>query len=171
MPWGSTTTIARQAERHRSLPALASTLLLALALVLTACSTDGAESSGERNTESTKLFSIIDTELGPAIGDDKGFALYIFDGDGDTPNASTCFDNCARVFPPLERSDLPVGEGTSQDLLRIFSRGDGSGDQLAYNGWPLYRFSGDNLPGETEGLGSAGRWWLINGTGERLVRN
>ena len=37
---------------------------------------------------------------------------------------------------------------------------DGS-TQVAYNGTPLYYFSGDIAPGQINGQGAGGVWWIV----------
>jgi predicted lipoprotein with Yx(FWY)xxD motif len=48
---------------------------------------------------------------------------------------------------------------------------DGS-KQVAYEGHPLYYFSGDSAPGQTSGQGSdsfGARWWLVASSGAAIT--
>jgi len=95
--------------------------------------------------EATVSLSMFTSEFGPAIADDQGFTLYGYDDDGD--GISNCIANCATIFPPLPASALAAGDGVSGSLIGSMDRVDDLGAQLTYAGRPLYRFSGDNLPG------------------------
>lgn len=89
----------------------------------------------------------------------SGAALYVFDKDsttGGTPGAPTCYDQCAKFWPPfLAGADAkPNGDWT------IAKRKDGS-SQWAYKGRPLYTFSRDQAPGKIEGDGFNGNTWHL----------
>lgn len=89
-----------------------------------------------------------------------GYSLYTFDDD-DTPGESACNGECAENWPPLV---LPAGMSASggtgvTGTFSTITRGDGS-LQVTYNDAPLYFYSGDNEPGETEGDGLGGVWHL-----------
>ncbi len=43
--------------------------------------------------------------------------------------------------------------------LTTFARADGS-QQVAYNGEPLYYFTGDTAPGDANGEGVGGVWFI-----------
>jgi predicted lipoprotein with Yx(FWY)xxD motif len=38
---------------------------------------------------------------------------------------------------------------------------DTNGNQVEYNGHPLYTFSGDTAPGQANGEGVAGMWYVV----------
>ena len=48
-------------------------------------------------------------------------------------------------------------------------RPDGT-HQLKAGKWPLYRFAGDSEPGDTNGQGSGGVWFVVDGLGG-LIKN
>jgi predicted lipoprotein with Yx(FWY)xxD motif len=96
---------------------------------------------------------------GSYLVDPAGLSLYIFDN--DEPNVSNCSGGCAGAWPALALADeqAPVGaEGVTGELT-AFERPDGI-FQVAYNGQPLYYFSGDSAPGDTTGDGVNGVWHL-----------
>ncbi len=89
----------------------------------------------------------------------KGLTLYTFAN--DTEGMSTCTGNCATTWPPLL---VEEGEPTaSMDVtgsLGVYERMEDGGRQLTYNGMPLYYFSGDSKPGDTNGQGLGNVWFV-----------
>jgi len=84
--------------------------------------------------------------------------LYYFTADSATQSA--CSGNCAQMWPPL----LSTGSGgpTSSTSLagKLSVQMDANGNQVEYNGHPLYTFSGDTAPGQTNGEGLFGMWFV-----------
>lgn len=80
-------------------------------------------------------------------------SLYTYDK--DPAGVSKCIDECAVDWrPALLDAGTRLGENYS--LLR---RVDGT-MQAAFRGKPLYLFSGDKTPGDTNGDGVDGVWHL-----------
>lgn len=75
------------------------------------------------------------------------------------------------TWPPVlaEGGATPAVEGVDADLVATVTRSDGS-SQVTLNGWPLYRFSGDTAPGETNGEGVGGTWHAIGVDGKPVVK-
>jgi len=97
--------------------------------------------------------------LGQIITDAKGMALYRFTR--DEPNVSKCYDQCAQNWPPLLLSSGdPVAPASPQGELGIATRTDG-GRQVTYNSMPLYYYVGDKQPGDTNGQGLNGVWFVV----------
>jgi predicted lipoprotein with Yx(FWY)xxD motif len=97
-------------------------------------------------------------------------ALYVFMDDTPNSGSSSCNDECATEWPPLTIADgeTPMaGEGVDESLLSTITRADGT-TQVTYNGWPLYLFHGDTLPGDTLGAGEGDNWFLISADGEPI---
>ncbi len=104
--------------------------------------------------------------FGPILSDGDGNTLYMYAPDG--PDAATCTGGCAGAWPPYLFDGTPsVGEGLNGDLFTTVP-GDG-GTQLAYNGHPLYHFSGDSAPGDTNGQGSGGVWFILDADGNQIT--
>ena len=40
---------------------------------------------------------------------------------------------------------------------------------MTLNGWPLYYFSGDAAPGDTNGQGVQGIWWVLAPDGTKIT--
>jgi hypothetical protein len=46
-------------------------------------------------------------------------------------------------------------------------RSDGS-SQVTYGGWPLYYYSGDAAPGDVNGQGVNGVWYVVSPDGDEI---
>ncbi len=90
--------------------------------------------------------------------DAQGKTLYYFTADSATQSA--CSGACAQMWPLL----LFTGSGgpTSSTSLagKLSIQTDANGSQVEYNGHPLYIFSGDTAPGQTNGEGLFGMWFV-----------
>jgi len=98
------------------------------------------------------------SRLGTILTDGRGETLYYdaLDGEG----RSVCTGQCAaswRPLAPMASAGL-TGTGLSGKLGTI-TRPDG-GIQVTYNDRPLYTFVGDGKPGDTNGQGVAGVWFV-----------
>jgi predicted lipoprotein with Yx(FWY)xxD motif len=101
---------------------------------------------------------------GDQLVDAEGRSLYMFSLDDE--RTSTCEGACAGAWPPL-LGDPVAGAGVDQALLGNAERSDGS-IQVTYAGHPLYLYSGDAAPGETNGHGFNDVWFLVSPSGEAL---
>jgi predicted lipoprotein with Yx(FWY)xxD motif len=99
-----------------------------------------------------------------------GKILYLFKKDSGT--TSSCFGACAASWPPLRARGTPtVGSGAKASLVATTMRSDGKA-QVTYNGHPLYRFSGDEKAGDTNGEGVnafGGNWYVVDPSGNQIV--
>jgi predicted lipoprotein with Yx(FWY)xxD motif len=99
--------------------------------------------------------------------DEKGMTLYLFTK--DTPNTSTCYDQCAAAWPPLLTNGTPVGGlGVTASLLGTTTRKDGK-TQVTYKGSPLYYFAKDQKPGDIMGQGVGGVWFVLSPRGSGMT--
>ena len=106
------------------------------------------------------------TKLGPILVNGQGRTLYLFLK--DRHGKSTCYGGCARVWPPALASGAPrVGPGVAAEKLTTTRRTDHK-RQLVYNGHPLYAMSADTRPGELEGQGFLGTWFVVSPAGRRI---
>ena len=81
---------------------------------------------------------------------------------GDERNKSNCAEDCAKTWPPLlTAGDALAGEGVTIQVLKSITRDYGS-NQVAYNGWPLYYFAGDEAPGDAKGQNTGGVWFVVS---------
>jgi predicted lipoprotein with Yx(FWY)xxD motif len=107
--------------------------------------------------------------LGTILVDSKGRTLYMFQKDSGTK--SSCFGACASAWPPLRASGKPtVGSGANASMVGTTPRSDGK-PQVTYNGHPVYLFSGDKSPGDTNGEGVSafgGSWFALSPAGNQV---
>ena len=112
-------------------------------------------------------------DLGRIIDDSQRRTVYLFQKDVGTK--SSCTGGCAAAWPPLRTAGKPViGGGLTVSKIGTTIRSDGK-PQITYNGHPLYLYSGDQNPGDTNGQGltAFGAAWfalspagnMVSGTG------
>jgi predicted lipoprotein with Yx(FWY)xxD motif len=99
--------------------------------------------------------------LGTVLVDANGMTLYALTKDsGGMP---TCTGGCASAWPPAKANGTPtVGPGVTATLTVVMGP---NGDQLKAGTWPLYRFAGDSKPGEANGQGTGGVWYVVGADG------
>jgi predicted lipoprotein with Yx(FWY)xxD motif len=121
--------------------------------------TGSTSGSGSKATVSAKNAG----SLGMVLVDSRGFTLYHLTG--ESKSKITCTDQCVAAWPPLEASGTPSGGAGATGTLTTIMRPDGK-SQVAYDGLPLYTFSGDTAPGQTNGQGIQGAWFAVTPAGE-----
>jgi predicted lipoprotein with Yx(FWY)xxD motif len=105
---------------------------------------------------------ISSSDLGEILVTGTGHTLYLFTPDNQ--GEPTCDDlGCADSWRPLVGTAL-AGEGARDSLRGVTIRTDGT-PQASYNGWPLYFHNSDLSPGDHNGQGQDGLWWVINASG------
>ncbi len=79
----------------------------------------------------------------------------------DMPPTTVCSGGCASAWPPLLVSGSNVPTSTTSLSGKLSVQADANGNQVEYNGHPLYTFSGDTSPGQTTSEGFAGIWHVV----------
>ena len=103
------------------------------------------------------IVGVASTDLGDVLVDADGLTLYGFTPDvGAVP---TCFDACAQAWPPIVIDSAELPAGLDPAVFSVVER-PGEGFQLAAGEWPLYLFAGDAAPGDVNGQGSGGNWFV-----------
>ncbi|WP_424892814.1 hypothetical protein [Streptomyces sp. XH2] len=106
--------------------------------------------------------------LDPVVVNGAGFTLYRFDKDSANPSKSTCNGACATTWPPVLVA--PGGkvflDGVDKAKVGVVKRDDGT-RQVTVGGWPVYRFSKDTEPGQTNGQGVGGTWFGVTPDGKK----
>jgi len=92
----------------------------------------------------------------------QGMALYYFVP--DTATKAACTGTCAGIWPPLlfAATGSPASATPLPGTLGVVT--DANGQQVEYNGHPLYTYSKDTAPGQTNGEGFKGKWFVATPT-------
>jgi predicted lipoprotein with Yx(FWY)xxD motif len=135
-------------------------------------STSGSTAAGggsheeESGPETIKTAS---TDVGTILVDGEGKTLYLFER--DTGPSSTCSGGCLGEWPAVTTDGAPqAGGGVTASMLGTSKRGDGT-VQVTYANHPLYYFSGDASPGQTNGQGLddfGAEWYVLGADGRKL---
>ncbi len=100
------------------------------------------------------------SNLGPHLTNATGWTLYLYTQDGYSVGNSTCYGSCATTWIPFYPAQFVIPSGLSASYFGTITRTDGT-KQLTYLGWPLYLYTGDNAPGQTNGQGIGGTWFVV----------
>ena len=99
------------------------------------------------------------SKLGTILVDAQGRTLYAFTNDAN--GMSTCNGACADAWPPVAATpNNTVGGGVDPALLSQVARADHT-SQLKVGKWPVYLYAGDGAPGDVNGEGSGGTWFVL----------
>lgn len=99
--------------------------------------------------------------LGTYLVNQSGFTLYYTQNDSAANSASTCYGECAALWPPFYAQDLSLPDNLRQIDFGVITRTDGS-KQTTFKGWPLYYYGKDRDHGDTWGEGIDGVWHVID---------
>ena len=91
------------------------------------------------------------------LTDNKGWTLYYFTP--DTATTSACATSpCNTTWPPYVYQGMPNTTSTLPGKVGV--QNNANGYQVTYNGHPLYRYSKDTGPGQANGEGVGGKWFV-----------
>jgi predicted lipoprotein with Yx(FWY)xxD motif len=151
--------------------------LLAAAACSSASSTTSSTGAGAGSSASASgsaaKGTVIMTGSGSAgtfLVDGSGHAVYLWGA--DSMDKSTCSGACLSAWPAVPATGTVTASGgaVSSDLSTVTGT-DGS-KQVAYDGHPLYYFSGDSAAGQTNGQGSTAfgaKWSLVAPAGTAIT--
>lgn len=91
----------------------------------------------------------------------QGFTLYYFTA--DTATTAACTGPCTGKWPPVlysAKTQSLTGPHGQQLPGTLGVSHNANGEQLTYNGHPLYRYAGDMTPGQAQGEGFGGKWFV-----------
>ncbi|MFH8470982.1 SCO0930 family lipoprotein [Streptomyces sp. NPDC017991] len=129
----------------------------------------GATGESETTADQPGLSVAQDPELGAIVVDAKGRTLYRFTKDTDWPMTTACTGACLEKWKPAALVGKNDVEGIASKLVIPFNRPDGI-KQQTLDCWPLYWFTGDKQPGDTDGQGVGGTWFAVAADGS-LVKS
>ncbi len=99
--------------------------------------------------------------IGSYLVDDKGMSLYYTMR--DSPGVSNVPDNLLTTWIPFHVSNIVVPPSLNASDFGNITRS--SGQQLTtFRGYPLYYYVGDKVPGDTNGQGIGGVWYVVTPT-------
>lgn len=153
------------------LPGLVGLFVLAGPWQFSAFSQSSPTPSASPSSSATPDVQTTTGPLGEYLTTANGSSLYLFKG--DTPDTSTCTGACATVWPPLTvPSGRPpqVGGDAQNSLVGTTTRSDGT-IQITYDHQPLYTYSVDTAPGQTNGQGISSfgaDWYLVTPAGTQV---
>lgn len=103
--------------------------------------------------------SVATGATGPFLTGANGLTLYTFDK--DSANSSACGGGCVGSWPPfiVAAGVTPTAGAGVTGTLTTFARADGT-MQVAHDRQPLYYFAGDTAPGDANGDGLGGVWFI-----------
>jgi predicted lipoprotein with Yx(FWY)xxD motif len=138
-----------------------------------AASASSAPASGSSASAAAATGTVITTRSGSAgtfLTDGTGRTVYLWVA--DSKDKSTCSSACAKYWSPVPATGTVTASGgaLASDLSTI--TGTDGKTQVAYEGHPLYYFTGDSAAGQTSGQGSDGfgaKWWLVAPSGTAIT--
>jgi predicted lipoprotein with Yx(FWY)xxD motif len=113
------------------------------------------------------IVSLRQTSLGNILVGAEGRTLYLLTSDRDAN--STCYGDCAKYWPPMTTSGMPLGnDGIDATKLGVSARTDGT-TMVTFNGHPLYYFIQDSNAGDVAGQGSNNVWYALDANGDAIT--
>ena len=110
-----------------------------------------------------------DSSYGRILVDGKGRTVYLFTKEKTAK--PRCYGDCAKAWPPFLTSGKPrAGSGADADLVGSHKRRSGK-RQVTYKGHPLYRYIGDQRPGDIfcqNVVEFGGRWLVVSPSGSSI---
>ncbi|MEU6063890.1 MULTISPECIES: SCO0930 family lipoprotein [Streptomyces] len=108
-----------------------------------------------------------DAKLGDIVVDKNGMTVYRFIKDKAWPKSvSNCTGACLQKWPAVAEVSADDTKGVKKKGLMGFTRPDNGVKQMTVNCWPIYTFSGDKAPGDTNGQGVGGTWYAVSPEGK-----
>jgi predicted lipoprotein with Yx(FWY)xxD motif len=102
---------------------------------------------------------VSDSVLGKILVDAKGKTLYYFANDIPSRANSSCYGQCAVIWPVFS-SDITVSPPLVPSDFSSFTRADGL-KQTSFRGWPLYYYQQDPKPGDLNGENVLKVWFVV----------
>lgn len=130
--------------------------------------TGGTGGMGDMKSKTGAELSVATNEkLGKILVDAEGRTLYRFNKDSAWPMKFGCLGACLDTWKPAAPVDKEKASGIPGKLVGSVKRPDGT-EQLTIDCWPVYLFTGDTEPGQTNGHNKQGLWFAVNDAGKKV---
>ena len=114
---------------------------------------------------------VANSSLGKILVNGSGRTIYMFTKDGRNKDRCVTTQGCTSIWPPLTTKGKPAARsGAKASLLGTIKLPSGS-LQVTYAGHPLYTYSGDVMPHQTDYVGTpefGGTWFAVSSTGGKV---
>jgi predicted lipoprotein with Yx(FWY)xxD motif len=142
----------------------------AVAALVTACGGASTGSSGGGGAAAGGAATISMTQAGQnnVLTGPSGKTVYMLVDSSGEPVA--CTSACLAVWPPVATTGTPQAANGVTATLTSVAASDGS-TQVAAGGDPLYYYTGDSSPGQTNGQGLmsfGGTWYALQPSGQKV---
>ncbi len=116
-------------------------------------------STGNTNIASIKTATAtVNSKTETILTNAKGMTLYYFTA--DTKTTAACTGGCTSAWPPFVVTGANTVTSTTTLPGKLTTLADANGTQVQYNGHFLYTFASDTAPGQTNGEGVGGKWFV-----------
>jgi predicted lipoprotein with Yx(FWY)xxD motif len=157
---------------YRSLlTALIALAAATVALIATVSAATAAAATASTAAQRGTTIRLEKTSAGKLLTANNGFTLYQFSRDSRNKDQCVKINGCMAIWPPVTTKAKPVAtKGVNAKLLGTIKLPNGS-RQVTYAGHPLYKYSGDAGPRQTDYLGFnalGGTWHGVDAKGNRV---
>ncbi|MCU1477630.1 MAG: hypothetical protein JWQ64_2323 [Subtercola sp.] len=112
--------------------------------------------------------STASTSLGTIVVNGQGRSVYLYTKDTQNSGASTCYSQCAGVWPAVTTTSTTPVVARVTGTVGTITRTDGT-MQVTLNGWPLYTFASDAAAGDVAGQGVMNIWFVLTPAGQEVT--
>lgn len=112
-------------------------------------------------TPPSSISTASSSSLGAYLVAANGMTLYAYKK--DAAGVSNCYGQCAVIWPPYTASNNAKLSAAANVTggIGVIGRSDGN-LQVTYKGEPLYFYNKDAKPGDVNGQGVGGVWYVVN---------
>jgi predicted lipoprotein with Yx(FWY)xxD motif len=115
----------------------------------TAAGASGSTGAAADGAASTLAITVGTGTLGTYLAGPNGHTLYVFLK--DAPDKSNCSGGCLQTWPPLLQEEDDTVKADASATGKFGYIDTPAGEQVTYNGAPLYYFAADAQAGDTKG--------------------
>jgi predicted lipoprotein with Yx(FWY)xxD motif len=157
---------------HRTGFALPAAAVVLLALTGCGSSNDSAAPAAAATSsgaaQAPGVLRTADSSLGRIVVDGRGMTAYYFTKDKAGSGTSACTGQCLQAWPPITTtSATPAASGVTGTLGTI-TLPNGT-RQVTVDGRPVYLFAKDAKPGDVQGQGVGGVWYVLRPDGTMVT--